>query len=333
MSILSDPGPSEGEVANDAPLASGDSATDASNGAPTETQSSSEPSNAPSASVPSSASPTSTTIATPVKSQYDQITDALMNAIGDVVQHANFKCLFYGPPGSTKSSMLGEIPNNLIVDLEKGLVAAKTAHVHTGRPMANNVKAYPYKTFDGTQMLVDRMQDGLFNEFEVLSIDTISTMHKKELEAITRRGHEVRPSKNLYVPETADYTEVNEKLSRFVRGLQELPRDIVILGHSQTVEPSNKPPKTYLDFSEKLTNKLMAMMDIVGYIEMREYVLEGGEKKQYPTMRVISDGSIYAKSRVPLPAEIINPRWVDLKAEWQKAMDTGTLAEIEEISA
>lgn len=260
-----------------------------------------------------------------------EIDKILRGAIGDVGEGSNLKCLFYGPPGSTKSSMLGDVPNNLIVDLEDGLIAAKSAYVHTGRYLADNVKAYPYKTFDQFDNFVKLLTEGYLPEFEVFSMDTISDWHKREIQDITEKGHAIRPSKSLYKPETDDYTEVNEKITRFIRRIRDMKdRDIILTGHSQTVEPKGRQAKTYLDFSEKLTNKILAMMDVVGYIEMREYDAEGGGKINVPVMRVISDGQIYAKTRIPLPAEIVNPRWVDIKAAWENAKSAGTLKTMEE---
>ncbi len=325
MSILSDPeelGPAEGTQGEllDSEKPGGQAVENPPITAPPTETATPEPSREP-------------VTAEPALSQDELIDEILRGAIGEIGEASCLKVLIYGPPGSTKSSMLGDIPNNIILDLEGGLISAKTAKLYTGRDLAPNVKAYPYKDFDKAVTFVNFLKDGKLPEFEVLSVDTVSDMHKREIQAVTERGHSARPSKSLYVPETEDYTEVNEKLTRFIRTLRDMDRHLVILGHSQTVEPKGKAAKTYLDFSEKLTNKLLAMMDVVGYIEMREFQDAAGEKVQAPVMRVISDGTVYAKTRIPLPAEIINPRWVDIYNAWEAAKADGTLSEADSADA
>lgn len=251
---------------------------------------------------------------------YDDITDALLASIGDIGEKINFKMLIHGEPGSTKSSFLGSVPNCLIWDLEQGMISAKTAHIHTGRPMASGIQAVPYKSMMQGEAIVERLASHHpdFEKYEVFAIDTISSLHKRTLEDIMKREWRKRPSMNVNVPDTEHYTEVNEVLTRFIRSLADLDRDIIILCHSQTVEPKNKPAKTYPDFSEKLSNKLEAMMDIVGYMNMTPIPQEDGTKVIKPTIRVVSDGVTHAKTRIPLPEVILDPTYPAIKTEWEK---------------
>ncbi len=266
------------------------------------------------------------------KSEYDQITDFLLGQIGDIGSKENLKLGIYSEPGGTKSSFAGTAPNNLVIDLEDGLIAAKTAYHHSGRPMAPNVKAFPYSKFLGAEELVKRFADHhpALESFDVLTIDTISDMHKRELQGILDREWARRPdSVNRFNPDTVEdnvYTEVNQMLSHFMRTLRELDRDLIILAHAQTVEPRGKPAKTYFDFSEKLTNKLMAMMDIVGYMSWMEVPDSQGNAVRKPTIRFHTEGTIYCKTRIPLPELVVDPTFPEIKAEWDKARLEGNVA-------
>lgn len=261
---------------------------------------------------------------------YDAVTDALLNSIGDIGESSNLKMLIYGDPGTMKSSLLGTAPNNLIYDFEDGLIAAKTAVHHTGRPLAPNVKALPYKSMFQAEAIVKRLaaKDPAFAWVEVFSIDTVSSMHKRTIEMVTEREWAKRPStRNKYKTETEEYAEVNEILTRYVRSLADLDRNLIILAHAQTVTPKNRPDKTYPDFSEKLANKLEAMMDIVGYMFKMEVDDGQGGKKIVPVLRVNGDETIHCKSRIPLPDLIQDPTYEQLKFAWEQAKESGTLAE------
>lgn len=258
---------------------------------------------------------------------YNEITDSLLGQIGDLGEASNFKMMVFSYPGRTKSSFLGTAPNNLIYDFEDGLIAAKTAYVNSGRRLAENVKSLPFTDLVQADNLIERLQadDPAFASWKVFSVDTISTMHKRMLEYVMRREKQKRPSMNEYDPQTEHYTEVNEVLTRFVQGICDIKnKDVIVLAHAQTVTPAGKPAKIYGDFSEKLYNKLAAKMDVVAYVDMVEQVID--EKKVIkPVFRVMSEGTIQCKTRIPLPAEILDPTWTQFKAEFEKAKATGTL--------
>ncbi len=263
-----------------------------------------------------------------VVQDYNAITDSLLDQIGDLGTSSNFKMMIFGYPGRSKSSFLGTAPNNLIYDFEDGLIAAKTAYVNSGRPLADNVKSLGFTDLKQADDLIDRLQadDPRFAAWKVFSVDTISTMHKRMLEYVMRREKAKRPSMNEFDPQTEHYTEVNEVLTRFVQGICDIKsKDIIVLAHAQTVEPKGKPAKTYADFSEKLYNKLAAKMDVVAYVEMGEFDDGNGGKKVKPYFRVQSEGTIQCKSRIPLPPEILDPTWPQFKEQFEKARALGTL--------
>lgn len=305
-----------GEAVPDSPPAGGEGGGESVSGAE---NSSPSPSNSDSATTaiqdaaPTTAvTATSATTANPVTSP-NEILNSILGKIGNIDQQANFKMLIYGEPGSTKSSFSATAPNNLIADLEDGLISAKSSP----NGIAPGVQKYPWSGFeDFTKLVVAFTQNPPeLERFTTLTIDTFSDLHKRALAEVTEREWRKRPSSNRYVPEVEHHSENNERMIRMIRALRDLNRDLIIVSHAKTVEPKNKPAKTYPDFSESLANKIMAMMDIVGYMSVK--TIEG---KPTPVLRVITDGTIQCKTRVPLPAEIINPTYSQLRAAWEKTL-------------
>lgn len=266
-------------------------------------------SNAPSG---ESATQTSTVTLSNTAPSVDEITANIMSQIGDIGDTARLKILVYGDPGSTKTSFLATAPNNLIYDLEDGLVAAK----QSPNGIADNVKTIPFQSWDQSRALLGTLQKRPeeLESYEVFSIDTLSELHKRGLAEVTEREFRKRPSANRYVAETEQHTENNERIVRFFRALRDLDRHLIVVAHARTVEPKNRPAKTYPDFSEGLANKIMAFMDVVIYMEMRK--IDGVPT---PVGRFISNGQIAAKNRIGLPEEVINPTFEQIMKFWENS--------------
>ena len=242
----------------------------------------------------------------------DEILNSLMGQIKPIGETSYLKVLLYGEPGSGKSSIAATASNNLIYDLEDGLVAAK----QSPHGIADNVRAIPFQSWEQSKALLGTLQKRPpeLESFEVFTIDTLSELHKRGLQEVTEREHRKRPSSNRFVAETEHHTENNERIVRFFRALRDLDRHLIVIAHSRTVEPKNRPAKTFPDFSESLSNKIMAFMDVVGYMEMRK--IDGNI---VPVARFISNGQIAAKNRIGLPEEVANPTFSQIKKYWENS--------------
>lgn len=246
--------------------------------------------------------------------QVNSIADAIMAKIQPIGQRSCFKMMLYGEPGTIKSSIVATAPNNLIIDNEDGLISAK------GSPfgIADNVRSFPFTDFDELSNLIGLLMNHYepLEQYKVLSLDTFSEMHKIGLANVLTREHLNRPnSVNAYKAETEHHSENNEFILRVLRALKNLDRDLIITAHSRTVEPKSKPAKTYADFSESLSNRIMAMMDVVGYMSW----MDDGNGNTIPVMRTVSDGTIHCKSRIPLPPLIPNPTYPMIRAAWEES--------------
>lgn len=249
----------------------------------------------------------------PTAAPVDEILNSILGHITPIGQNENFKMLIYGDPGTTKSSFCATAPNNLIVDLDEGLISAKSSP----NGIADGVRAFPWIGFPGLTALIHKLaaRPAELDWVQVLTIDPFSETHKRGLDEVLAREHMMQPSKNRYMPVTENHTENNNRMLGIIRDLKDLDRDLIITAHARTVEPKGQIAKTFPDFSESLANKIEGMMDIVGYMFRKEV-----DGVIVPVMRVVSDGNVHAKTRVPLPVEIMNPTYPQIKAVWDQML-------------
>ena len=246
-----------------------------------------------------------TTSATTVKS-VDEVLNAILGNMQDTISAKKYlSMLLYSVPDAGKTGFLGTVPNNFIIDSENGLVSHR--EMRKMGLLANNVKMLPYRSFDGFANIVDKFSEDPeeLKIFETFSIDTVSTLHKRGLEEVTDRVWKQNPrANNRYVAETEHHTENNEHIRRIIDQVGQMPKNVIFTAHARTVEPKSGPTKTFPDFSEKLANTISGMVDVVGYLYIKED--EGVLKR---ILRLKSDGSISAKNRIGLPFEIEDPTW------------------------
>ena len=243
--------------------------------------------------------------------QVDEVLQAILGRITPLNEiKPNLKVMLYAKPDAGKSTFAASADYNLIIDAEDGL----TSLANTPEIVGPNSKRYPYKTFLGVETLIRYINEKnpAFDWVKVVTIDTLSELHKKGLAEVVEREHLKAPSLvNRYVAETEHHTENNEHIRRLITSLKDLDRNLIVLAHSKTVEPKGKPAQTYPDFSEKLANTLAAMMDMVIYLEKREV---NGEVKRVFSFH--TDANIMTKSRIGgLPAEATDVTWDTL---WRK---------------
>ncbi len=236
----------------------------------------------------------------------DAVLDAILGAKRSTVEAKEWlKILIYSLPDAGKTSFLGTIPNNFIIDSEDGLVSHR--QLKKMGLLAPNVQMLPYRSFEGFENIVKKFAENPpeLMDHDKFSIDTLSTLHKRGLEEVTvRKWNQNKIANNKYVAETDDHTENNEHIRRIVDSLTQMPKHVIVTAHARTVEPKVGPTKTFPDFSEKLANTLAGMVDVVGYLYVKEV---GGDLKRI--LRLKSDGSITAKNRIGLPFEIEDPTW------------------------
>lgn len=256
-----------------------------------------------------------------VADQQDDILDAIMARVKPVTEaKPNLKILLFSDPGGRKTSFAASAPNNLIIDSEDGMTSLFNSEA-AKHVKWDSVQAIPFMSFYQVEQLIDRLNKNVpqLAQFDTITVDTLSTLHKKGLAEITERewknGAGVNKDgirRNRYVPETDDHMENNEHIRRIVDALRDLNRNVIITTHLRMVQNKDKSFRFFPDFSEKLANTINGMMDVVAYVE---------QTKNGVVWHTVSDGYIQAKNRIGLPAQIENPTWETIYEYFQKHLE------------
>jgi hypothetical protein len=247
--------------------------------------------------------------------QVDAVMEALNKLMGaGIGTTSSCKVLIYSDPGQGKSSIAGTVPNSLIFDFEDGLIAA----AESPYGIAPGIRPMPYVNWKQAEAIVDKLGEHhpSLDWVETFTIDTYSDFSKRTLHDILKRDNLNAPSVfKRYEPKTEQRVENNEMHDDYARKLRDLDRDILILTHAKTVEPKNKPSKTYPDFSESFANRLEAKMDVVGYLKMED--IEGVPTPVMYT-KTTGDDLVHCKRRIDIPDVMVSPTWADIKAGWER---------------
>lgn len=239
--------------------------------------------------------------------QTDEILDALLASIkpANEVKHKR-KVLIYSDPGAGKTVLSATAPKPLIYDTEDG-----AASINNHPELATHALVLPYKSLYQLEMIVDRLaaKAAGLEHIETFVIDTLSNLHKKGLADTVETDWKKNPnSVNRYVAETEHHTENNERIRRIVSSLNSLDCNVIINCHAKKIVKKDGSFILSPDFSDKLTNAINALVDVVGYMYEKE---EQGTVNRI--LRLRSNGNIVAKTRfAPHPAEMVNPTWKNL---------------------
>lgn len=250
--------------------------------------------------------------------EVDKVMEKLLGLMGEGINPTtSCKVLIYSDPGQGKSSIAATVPNSLYFDFEDGLIsAAKSPH-----GVAPGIVPMPYINFKQAEAIADKLleRNVALERFTTFTIDTYNNFSRRTLADICDRDWANAPSAfNRYKPNTDQYTENNEMHDRYAQRLVDMDRDLLILTHAKTVEPKNKPAKTYPDFSESFANKLEAKMDVVGYLQLQE--IDGKPTPVMITKSTTVD-LVHCKSRIDIPDVMVDPTWPEIKAGWERTQE------------
>lgn len=244
----------------------------------------------------------------------DDVLAALLNHMQPLEEAAGkkLKMLVFGDPDAGKTSFGATASNNLVIDADRGLTSVFNRPDTVGK----NIKVFPYINFGSFEKVIEYLNMGNpeFEWVEVVTIDTLSELHKKGLAEVTERDFRLSPINNRYKAETDQHAENNEHIRRIVSSLKDLDRNLIILAHSRMIEPKGQDARIFPDFSEKLAKSIVALVDICVYIEKRE--VDGVMQRVF---RFHTPENIMTKCRVgTLPAEAVDVTWDKVWENFQK---------------
>lgn len=243
------------------------------------------------------AAPVSTSAAKPV----DEILDALMARIAPVGEAPNyFKGLIYGPPGAGKTVFACGAPKTLVVDIERG---TQSLHNHEDTKSASVLE---FKSVTQLELLLDRLASGALPQFEVLVIDSLTTLQEIDLDAIVKKASSEDASRNPFVPQLQDYNANTNHMRRIGSLLNQLPMHVVAIAQEKEVKDESTGRLLMRpSFTDKLAKSINHLFSTVGHLTVDS---EGNRNLQvHPTDKIT------AKTRIGgLPAVIKNPNILDL---------------------
>lgn len=157
----------------------------------------------------------------------------------------------YGPGGTGKSVGAASAPGPILYGNAEGETALLYA-----RALYGDEKIHEYSVTKAADLdaLFLHMKDGC--EEQTFVLDTIGETYQRLVEELAGSGR----------ASLQNYGDVNTKLERFIRAIRDLPINVVILAHEQVDDNDDggatRRPATG---GKKLPEKLVAMMDVIGY--------------------------------------------------------------------
>jgi len=156
----------------------------------------------------------------------------------------------FGPGGTGKTVAACSAPGPILYGNAEGETALLYARGLYGD---DKIHEFPVSKAADLDALFLHMQGGC--EEQTFVLDTIGETYQRLVEELAGTGR----------ASLQNYGDVNTKLERFIRAIRDLPINVVILAHEQVDDEEGEVTRRPLTGGKKLPEKLVAMMDVVGY--------------------------------------------------------------------
>lgn len=174
------------------------------------------------------------------------------------------KLVLFAKPKTGKSSLVAELDNNLIIDLENG-----TDYIDALKVKAN--------TFDELQQIIKALREG--HSYDYITIDTITKLediilpYAKSLYKATAMGKNFDPKNEgisvLTLPNGAGYMYVREAFMNVINAFAALTNNLILIGHLKDIyieKEGKEITGKELDLTGKLKSILGADVDAIGLL-------------------------------------------------------------------
>lgn len=172
--------------------------------------------------------------------------------------------ILFGLPKCGKTSNLSQLPNNLIVDLEKGTKYV-SGYVVEAETITDLYKiAKELATTD--------------HDFKFVTIDTVTALEDISCELACKRYKETVMGKNwegsgsdiLKLPNGSGYLYVRLAMQEIIGWFEKTGLNVILVGHVRDKNISDKNSEEFttkmLDLSGKVSNILSAKSDAIGFV-------------------------------------------------------------------
>lgn len=216
----------------------------------------------------------------------------------DVVPTINM--LVYGRGGTGKSTFGSTFPKPLFLDFENGVKYFKQRGIE--------VPVIQFDKFPTHEEQAKLVAYAKADSFETIVIDPIGeAMEKLIKDTDLVGGSKYRQSGGE--PTMTGWGKIKDEMRSFLKGMRDTGKNVVITAHTTEVQDGETLKQRPL-LATKLVDELIAMVDIVGYLD----VVKDSEGEEKRVIRVNpSDDKFDAKDRTGALPTLIKPEY-----EWIK---------------
>lgn len=209
---------------------------------------------------------------------------ALNMYTGDAIKDETFTCLLYGKPGNGKTHTIGMLPNKtVLLDIDK-----------TSRVIKKSANSKNILIIDiDVNNIVESMNEALewleknADRYDNIAIDNISELQTCILAYYGEMG------RNDGVPSQGDYQKYQFGITRIIRGLKELKKNLLLTAWEEVTDVISPTGERYTSFMPKIQQKIRdnvcGLCDVVGHME----ITAEGERG----IRLASTKNVYAKNQ------------------------------------
>lgn len=176
--------------------------------------------------------------------------------------------ILYGKPKTGKTTKAAELPNNLILDLEKG-----SDFIDAMKISVENI----YELDDVLKQLLEyKKANGGKNKYQYITIDTVGKLEEwVEIQAAidfkkTVMGKNFVGVRITELPQGAGYGQLREYVKRYINRIAEVCDRVIIISHLKDKLISEKGgievTAKDIDLMGKLSTIVSAAADAIGYV-------------------------------------------------------------------
>lgn len=202
--------------------------------------------------------------------------------------------LLYGPPKTGKSTAAASAPGPLLyINMESPSALRFARRVNSGK----EIREFRVQSGNDLDSAYLYLRD---ENCPTVVVDSIGELYNCLLDEVSKGGRATLPQRG----------DVNTKIYRFIKALCDLPINLVVVCHEQTVEDGDETKTMPLTGGRALPQQLCALVDVIGYTRVGNTA--DGEPRYYA--QLISANGRYAGARdgVLGPAEDLNlTDWIE----------------------
>lgn len=242
---------------------------------------------------------------------------------GDATVKPSIVMLVYGQGGVGKTTFCATAPNPIIADCENGAkyfglrgIKVDVAEI-SGWPDINEFYKYVSKS-DHETIVVDPIGELM----EKLKIHLVSSNNKKFVQSdgsLTMNG----------------WGEMKDRMRQFIKSARDLNKHLIIVAHVEEKDDEGKLIKRP-KIMTKMSEELVAMVDVVGFMEVVKTVDANGDAVEKRIIRVQPSDKYESKDRTGQLGGIIEPDFTKIinacqgteTYHWSSAKAKSTATEI-----